>query len=170
MEPFLHATLIGYGSINAFYYSHPHSSYNHIVGAVTLLAVTSEDSWQPLVRPFYQSLGLTRNLPAYDWYYSDAPLSGVRRVQLCMDGENCIGLQLQYDGHRRAVGQFRLDKVIWDYPDEPHYIGLTRTQPDCGSFLRVIFSPTQDDCRFQPMAGAIVWWYGKDTSEVSLLY
>ncbi|RMZ73058.1 hypothetical protein GMOD_00009568 [Pyrenophora seminiperda CCB06] len=123
----LEATQIANDSIQAFYYSDPSKAYNHVVGTIPTTHASSGQQEIPTLpnSPSYQTaapgdLGMC----VQDWHYSDAPLTGVNRVRLCMEGEYCIGLLLQYDKYDRTVGQFRYDKDIFDYLFKPAYVAL----------------------------------------------
>ncbi|KAJ8109446.1 hypothetical protein OPT61_g7451 [Boeremia exigua] len=98
-----------------------------------------------------------------DLFYSEAPLENVTRVQSCYDTGRCIGLLLDYEKHSQTVGDFRYDKEVSHYFQQPRSIGLGyEQQTGCleVKFSRQIaWSDTAVESYMQPMRGAIVWWY-----------
>ena len=54
-------------------------------------------------------------------YYLEAPLEGLAKVQMCMDGGYCLGILLDYGSHSRTVGQYRYDREISSAYKTPFY-------------------------------------------------
>jgi hypothetical protein len=106
-------------------------------------------------------------------FYSEAPLEGVTRVQLCHDSDGCIGLLLDYEKHSQIVGEFRYDKGVSRYFQRPQSISLSHEQHLSTRCIDVKFS-SQSTCLdtafesgMQPMRGTIVWWYSIKMGNVS---
>lgn len=155
--------------VHALYYSDPRVSRNHIVGAIPPYV---KDEQASNVEPDFPNYRTPVPGPRIrDWHYSDAPLAGVKEIQLCLDGVHCIGLRLQYEDYSATVGEFRSDKDTSQYFQEPRFIALTQEQDYFK--VRITFSGEQRtnsrENEFQEMKGVIAWWYGKGTSEVTLV-
>jgi hypothetical protein len=155
--------------VHALYYSDPRLPSNYVLGAIPPLIADQDDHRAPPSFPIYRIP--VPGLLADEWYYSEAPLMEVVGVQLCMDGQNCSGICLQYPNHRMALGQFRDDRDTSLYFHNPRFIAL-----DCKentSSVYITFSNGEhtaaDNGKFQAMTGSIVWWYSTEKSKVVLL-
>ena len=107
-----------------------------------------------------------------DLYYSEAPLEGITRAQICRDAGQCIGLLLQYRKHSQSVGNFRYDRQISEYLEYPLSIRLIRGDDNPASCVRIEFwEEGPDICEtaedyLWPMRGTIIWWYSSNMSRV----
>lgn len=126
----------------------------------------------PPAFPTYRTPVPADGMNISELFYSEAPLEGVIRVQLCYDTGRCIGLLLEYEKCSQTVGHFRPDKEVSDYFQRPQSISLTHEQQNFAAGLHVKFSkqsPLLDDSCMQPMRGIIVWWYSADMCDVSIV-
>jgi hypothetical protein len=164
------ATQIASDSIQTFYYSDYNTTRNHVVGAIPHVAFDEHEHRAPPRNPIYYAMPRSDSMIPTETYYSEAPLSGVHKVRLCMEGDYCIGLLLQYDSYSRSVGHFRYDKIIRYHPDKPSYIAVRESRQDNKVSVHVEF-PNEPIVRAgyhcQPMIGRIVWWYSREISDVS---
>lgn len=115
--------------------------------------------------------------PAFMWYLTKAPLSGLLRVRTCRDQEQahcpCIGLLLYYeDGSTEALGQTRWDQEIT--PDIRGPIRIRNIVDEQGSFhvtdvqTACPTHPEDDSWQVFPSHGTVVWWFGQLGDKVSV--
>lgn len=150
-------------SICAFYHTDCRAVQNFVAGAIPS-PISHSTSPPPEMPPYRAS---PKSIRAQGAYYTEAPLTGVSMVKLCMEEERCIGLFLQYSNYNRTVGQFRYDKVVGHSMKGPLYILVKNS----GGAVHLTFAdkPTsKPGYQCQPMTGHIVWWYDRERSEVSL--
>jgi hypothetical protein len=171
-------TQIASDSICAFYYNDYHARpYNHVIGAIPAI---NERSVAVPAFPIYRTAVPGYGLFPDEWFYSEAPLDGVVRAQLCIDRGFCIGLVLQYESCSRSVGQFRYDKNISEWFQQPFQIGVVHERDRLTSKVRINFVTTepatgtgtsesvQPESIYQ-MTGVLVWWYAKEISDIKIL-
>ena len=169
---------IASSSICALYYSDYHARpHNHVIGAIPALG---ERSLAVPAFPTYRTEMPDYGLTMDELHYSEAPLSGVVQAQLCMHGGFCIGLVLQYESCSRSVGQFRYDKDISEWFHRPSQLGIVHERGRLTSKVHINFVTTGPTIgtgssesvqpeNVHPMAGVIVWWYGKEISDITIL-
>jgi len=112
-------------------------------------------------------------------YYSEAPLDGVLHAQLCIYGGFCVGLVLQYQSCSRSLGQFRYDKHTSEWFHQPCQIGIAHEREGLTSRVRMNFVTRNlqgkehgegiQPQQFHPMTGVMVWWYGKEVSNIQII-
>lgn len=121
--------------------------------------------------PIYRTEVPGQVLLATELFYSEAPLDGVVWVQSCHDRGRCTGLFLQYENYNQIVGEFQHDKGKLEKFEQPCSIGLYQVQQNGPTSLCIEFSTDLSSLGdgMQPMSGVIVWWYGRDVSDVQIL-
>ncbi|KAF1357804.1 hypothetical protein EJ07DRAFT_157494 [Lizonia empirigonia] len=160
-------------SVNALYCSDPRFPRS-IVGAQPQYHAASPNPLVPPNFPTYRTPFPGFVTYFYNMYYSEAPLEGLVKVQVCMDDGYCLGILLDYGSHSRTVGQYRYDRKI-SSAYEPNCIGLIQERHVSNPRIRLRIldekSPQSEtrDPDLRLMHGIIVWWYGKDISFVNVL-
>ncbi|KAF2785760.1 hypothetical protein K505DRAFT_368832 [Melanomma pulvis-pyrius CBS 109.77] len=175
----LECTQIASSSLSALYYTDFDTSpHTYVVGAVPAL---DEQSLAVPALPIYQTVPYY-GLRVSDLSYSEAPLSGVVRAQLCMDGGFCIGLVLQYESCSRSVGQFRYDKDISEWFQQPSTIGIVLKEEgerrkftlqanirfDAPGPTGIGSSEGDQTESVYSMTGVLVWWYKDKVTDIRI--
>lgn len=167
----LQRTLISLQPVHALYYSAANATGNRIIGAIPeegKCLNEAELSWPQYRnnRPYgYKGEKL-------QWYYSEASLESVERVQLCVEHGFCIGIRLQYKEFDKTLGHYRLDRESECF-DNPQWGTLIEHRDSAGNLhVKIKFSkymPKCEDCKVFRMAGVMCWWFGPGRSEVAVL-
>ncbi|KAE9986980.1 hypothetical protein EG328_004112 [Venturia inaequalis] len=172
------AVQISSGPVRALFYSDPQVYGNQIIGAIPQYACNDASYIFEATPPSYRSSMPMYGSSKFDWFYSEAPLSSVVQVQLCVDKGFCIGLLLRYENlDLRTLGEFRFDKAI-DCIYNPRSIlciqqrkesnETSNIQIEFSSLEPRIFQKTTDH-QVYGMDGIMVWWFGKERSEIKIL-
>jgi hypothetical protein len=166
--------------VHALYYNVPgQNDTNQIVDTISEEVGEEEDVSisQPLwpvhhtQRPNVDPNGFLRD--ELQWFYSEAPLTSVERVRLCISDGQCIGLRLQYKSHDVALGQYRLDKESPEWVDNPQWVRFqtSRMSPEKIG-IQIQFSqhkPTDVGWSICRMSGVMCWWFQNGMSEISVV-
>jgi len=160
--------------VRAFYYSVCDAPGDQVVGAISegggdKCLNATKPPW-PLYRthrPIWDQGMKT------DWFYSEASLELVERIQLCVSDGLCIGLRLQYKEYDRILGQYRLDRESEESFDNPQWGSFIQLRTLVGnSGIQITFSqhmPTNIGWNTFRMSGIMCWWFGRGRSEISLV-
>jgi hypothetical protein len=104
------------------------------------------------------------------WYHSQAPLKGIRSIDICKDNTSrvCFGMKIWYHDHDHSevLGQWRFDQCIETLPNQDDAYAIN-FQLGFASGV-----PCVQDIRFEPcsgldqpgwvtmaMDGYLVWWF-----------
>lgn len=119
-----------------------------------------------------------------DWFYSAAPVRGIRSIRTCSDKSRedgpTIGVMLYFDNDRReCLGQWRGDAVISEKHDFPCFpmVRRYRYSNHRSPALQVIVRKEhelreqafEDDFGDFPISGELVWWFGPYGNVLELL-
>ncbi|KAF1346343.1 hypothetical protein EJ07DRAFT_160537 [Lizonia empirigonia] len=161
-------THIASSPVRALYYSDPSTNFSYV--RRPCYANKTEHAASPEF-PTYKTEVPGHGLHTAEIFYSEAPLDGVVKVQSCHDRGRCTGLFLQYENYNQTVGEFRYGNGELEKFDRPCSIGLYQVQQAGTTCLCIKFSADLSSLEdgMQPMSGFIVWWYGKDVSDVKIL-
>lgn len=168
MRSSLQITHIASSPVHALYYTEPSTDFSYM--RRPYFANKIEHATSPEF-PTYRTEVPQQGLLTAELFYSEAPLDGVVRVQSCHDRGRCTGLFLQYENYNQTVGEFQYGKGKLEKFDQPCWIGLYQVQQNGITSLCIRFSTDLSSLGdgMQPMSGVIVWWYGRDVSDVKIL-
>lgn len=161
--------------VHALYYSADNTVGEWIVGAIAGKGDKNNCINAAIPRwPLYRSprpYGFVTD--KLQWFYSEASLESVERVQLCINEGFCIGLRLQYEKFDKTLGHYRLDRESMECFDNPQWGGFTEHRDSAGnSRVKILFSrhePKNTDWNIFRMAGVMCWWFGPGRSEITVV-
>ena len=155
--------------VYALYYSTTDTAGNPVVGAI--VDEGDESNAVPPRWPLYRCdrpYGIGGKV---EWFYSEASLESVQRVQLCVDEGFCVGLRLEYEKFDKTLGHYRLDKESECF-DEPQWGAFTGHRTSAGNWrVKISFSrhkPQNTDWNIFQMTGIMCWWFGPGGSGITL--
>ena len=161
--------------VHALYYSPTDTVGNPIVGAITdegdknKCVNAATPPWPHYHSPRPYGYGGEK----LQWFYSEASLESVKRVQLCVHEGFCVGLRLQYEKFDKTLGHYSLDKESAECFDEPQWGCFTEQRDSAGnSHVKISFSrhmPKNTDWNIFRMDGVMCWWFGPGRSEITVV-